>query len=54
MEDLVKVIADTKKTKHADTGQFKCIFKGNTVPDKPPTMGLNLMLEGKAIKRWIY
>ena len=41
-----------KKEKRIDTGLFTCIHKGVTVPDKPLTsFGLNLMLEGKAIKK---
>lgn len=56
MNDLPKVIIDynltKKKRKGIDTGLFKCIHKGNIVPDKPLTsFGLNLMLEGKAIKK---
>ena len=55
LNDLPKVVIDyslSKKKKGIDTGLFTCIHKGVTVPDKPLTsFGLNLMLEGKAIKK---
>ena len=56
LNDLPKVIVDyngaKKKKKSIDTGLFTCVYKGMTVPDKPLTsFGLNLMLEGKAIKK---
>ena len=56
LSDLPKVVVDynlaKKKKKGIDTGLFTCIYKGATVPDKPLTsFGLNLCLEGKAIKK---
>lgn len=56
LSDLPKVVIDynlaKKKKKNIDTGLFRCIYKGTAVPDKPLTsFGLNLMLEGKAIKK---
>ena len=55
MDDLVKVIVDysmTKKgKKKVDTGGWKRIHKGSKVDDKPTNMGLNLCLEGTAIKK---
>lgn len=55
LSDLPKVIIDyntAKKKKKVNTGLFTCIYKGTPVPDKPLTsFGLNLILEGKAIKK---
>ena len=35
LEDCVKVIVDQRKKKKADTGMFKCIYKGGDPPKSP-------------------
>lgn len=56
MADLVKVIVDyanapKKEKKHIDTGKFKKIYKGVEVSEKVSNAGLNLCLEGVAMKK---
>jgi hypothetical protein len=42
----------TKKNKsEIDTGKFICIHKGNNIADKPISVGVNFLLEGKQIKK---
>jgi tubulin monoglycylase TTLL3/8 len=55
-ESLIRVVVDynlsTKKSRsEIDTGKFICIHKGNNIAEKPISVGLNLCLEGKSIKR---
>lgn len=55
-ESLIKVVVDynmsTKKNKsEIDTGKFICIHKGNNIADKPISVGVNFLLEGKQIKK---
>jgi hypothetical protein len=40
-----------KGKKKIDTGGWKRIYKGSKVDDKPTNMGLNLCLEGTALKK---
>ena len=52
----MKVIVDypaapKKERKNVDTGKFKRIYKGVEVPEKPISTGLNLCLEGIAMKK---
>lgn len=55
LSDIAKVIVDynfATKKKKVDTGLFTCIYKGNTIAEKPiNSCGLNLVLEGKSIKK---
>ncbi len=56
LEDLVKVVVDydmapKNQRKNIDTGKWKRIFKSPAVIEKPLNIGLNLMCEGKAIKK---
>ncbi len=51
-ESVTRVIVDynlaSKKNKsEIDTGKFICIHRGNTIADKPPSVGMNFLLEGK-------
>lgn len=50
-EDLIKVIIDREIDKKTSTGKFKKIFKAKSVLEKPASVGLNLCLEGKKIKK---
>lgn len=50
----MKVVVDynmAAKKKKIDTGGWKRIFKGPTVNEKPSNLGVNLCLEGVAIKK---
>ena len=52
----MKVVVDynltSKKNKaEIDTGKFICVHKGNNIADKPISVGVNFLLEGKQIKR---
>lgn len=54
MEDLVKLTVDyhyAKKKKGVDTGGWKRIYKGATIDEKPNNVGVNLCLEGTALKK---
>ena len=56
LEDTAKLIIDyanapKKEKKKVDTGKFKKIYKGVEVPEKLATQGLNLTLEGVALKK---
>jgi hypothetical protein len=57
MEDVAKVVVDygfskKKNKKDIDTGAFECIYKGSFSVEKPTsTLGLNLCIEGNAIKK---
>lgn len=47
LEDVIRVVVDynsasKKEKKKVDTGGFKLIYKGQEIPDKPITTGLNL------------
>lgn len=50
-EDLIKVVVDRQNNKKCDTGKFRRIHKGKSILDKPISVGLNLCLEGKQIKK---
>ncbi|CAD8172525.1 unnamed protein product [Paramecium octaurelia] len=50
-EDLIKVVIDRENDKKCDTGKFKRIYKAKSVLEKPASVGLNLCLEGKKIKK---
>jgi len=50
-EDLIKVVVDRVSNKKCDTGKFRRIFKAKSILDKPNSVGLNLCLEGKKIKK---
>jgi tubulin monoglycylase TTLL3/8 len=55
MEDAIKVMVDyhfAKKKSRVDTGNFSLLLKAKRHVERPPhTLGLNLLCEGKAIKR---
>lgn len=56
LTDVPKVVVDyafapKKEKKHVDTGGWKKIHKGQEVPEKSATAGLNLMLEGVSMKK---
>lgn len=56
LQDLAKVIVDynlasKSNRKDVDTGKFYCLHRGQTTVEKPNTLGLNLCIEGKTIKR---
>jgi tubulin monoglycylase TTLL3/8 len=56
LTDLAKVIVDynmgTKSAKaNTETGKFYCLHKGKSMVEKPNTLGLNLCIEGKTIKK---
>jgi hypothetical protein len=55
-EDIVKVIVDygmakKKQRKKIDTGLFTRIYKGIHVEEKTSNVGVNFLLEGKALKK---
>jgi hypothetical protein len=55
-ESLVRVVVDyngsSKKSKaEVDTGKFVCVYRGNNIADKPISVGVNFLLEGKQIKK---
>lgn len=50
-EDLIKVVVDRVNDKKCDTGKFRRIYKAKSILDKPNSVGLNLCLEGKKIKK---
>jgi hypothetical protein len=39
--------SNKKGKSEVDTGKFICIHKGNSIADKPISVGLNFLLEGK-------
>jgi tubulin monoglycylase TTLL3/8 len=50
--DLAKVIVDynmasKSQRSQIDTGKFICLYKGKSTVEKPNSLGLNLMVEGK-------
>ena len=56
LQDIVKVVVDyngapKKEKKSIDTGNFKKIYKGIQVPEKPINTGLNLCIEGIPMKK---
>ena len=56
LTDVPKVVVDhafapKKEKKHVDTGKWKKIYKGQEVPEKTATAGLNLCLEGIPMKK---
>ena len=56
LPDIAKVVVDRafapkKEKKHVDTGKFKRIYKGVEVSEKVTNAGLNLCLEGVAMKK---
>jgi tubulin monoglycylase TTLL3/8 len=56
MSDLARVIVDynmaSKSGRNSiDTGKYECIYRGKSMVEKPNTMGLNLCIEGKTIKK---
>lgn len=50
-EDLIKVVIDRESDKKTSTGKFRKIYKAKSVLEKPASVGLNLCLEGKKIKK---
>lgn len=50
-EDLIRVVIDREADKKCDTGKFRRIYKAKSILEKPASVGLNLCLEGKKIKK---
>ncbi|CAK80981.1 unnamed protein product (macronuclear) [Paramecium tetraurelia] len=50
-EDLIKVVIDKENNKKCDTGKFQRIYKTKSILEKPASVGINLYLEGKKIKK---